>query len=99
MDTVRKFLMNHQAIKQIFVFGSQSDGTAHQDSDLDLCIIADLQHKRKIEMMQELRRELMSIITFPLDILVYSEAEFLERSQISSSLEHKIRYSGTKVYG
>ncbi len=86
-------------VKQIFVFGSQAYGKPDQDSDIDLCIITDLNNKRKIDIIRAIRRELIDLISNPLDILVYSETEFKERAGLRNTLEHKILRDGLKVYG
>ncbi len=87
------------SIKQIFIFGSQAYGKPEIESDIDLCIIADLNHKRKIDIIREIRRELINVISYPLDILVYTEDEFMERATLQNTLEHKILMDGIKVYG
>ena len=96
---LRDELKKRFSIKQIFVFGSYAYGKPDKDSDIDLCIIADFNNKRKIDIIREIRRELIDLITNPLDILVYSEKEFNERASLTSTLEHKILMSGIKVYG
>ena len=93
-ELIRKF-----AVKQIFVFGSYAYGEPNKESDIDLCVIADLDNKRKIDIIREIRRELIDIIANPLDILLYSEKEFKERASLTSTLEHKILMNGIKVYG
>jgi len=85
--------------KQIFLFGSHASGKAGKESDIDLCVIADLKNKRKIDLISEIRRELIDRISSPLDILVYNEEEFKERAKLRTTLEHKILSDGIKVYG
>jgi predicted nucleotidyltransferase len=85
--------------KQIFLFGSHASGKAREESDIDLCVIADLKNKRKIDLITEIRRELIDRISSPLDILVYNEEEFNERARLRTTLEHKILSDGVKVYG
>jgi len=96
---LRDKLKKRFAVKQIFVFGSHAYGEPDKESDIDLCVIADLNKKRKIDIIREIRRELIDLISSPLDILVYSEKEFKERSVLTSTLEHKILMNGMKVYG
>ena len=85
--------------KQVFIFGSYAYGEPDQDSDIDLCVITDLNNKRKIDIIRDIRRELINLISNPLDILVYSENEFKERAGLRNTLEHKILMDGIKVYG
>jgi predicted nucleotidyltransferase len=86
-------------IRQIFIFGSQAYCKPDEESDIDLCVITDLKNKRKIDITREIRRELIDLISNPLDILVYSEKEFNERAGLRSTLEYKILMDGIKVYG
>ena len=86
-------------VRQIFIFGSQAYGKPDEESDIDLCVITDLKNKRKIDIVREIRRELIDLISNSLDILVYSEKEFNERAGLRSTLEYKILMDGIKVYG
>jgi predicted nucleotidyltransferase len=99
IELLKKTLCDKFNVQKIFIFGSQSYGNPGEESDLDLCIITDLKHKRKIDIIREIRRELINLISNPLDILVYTEKEFNERASLNNTLEHKILMDGTKVYG
>jgi predicted nucleotidyltransferase len=96
---LRDTLADKFGAKQIILFGSHASGKAEKDSDIDLCVITDLKSKRKIDLMREIRRELLDRISSPLDILVYNEDEFKERARLRTTLEHKILSDGIKVYG
>ena len=99
IELLRDKLKQKFSVKQIFVFGSYAYGEPDKESDIDLCVIADFNNKRKIDITREIRRELIDLISNPLDILVYSEKEFTERAALTSTLEHKILMNGMKVYG
>ena len=99
IEILKNTLKKNFAVKQIFIFGSHAYGQPDENSDIDLCVITDLNNKRKIDIIREIRRELIELISNPLDILVYSEKEFKERADLRSTLEHKILMSGIKVYG
>ena len=99
VEILKSTLKKKFAVKQIFVFGSHAYGKPDENSDIDLCVITDLNNKRKIDIIREIRRELIDLIFNPLDILVYSEEEFKERAGLRSTLEHKIMTNGMKVYG
>ncbi len=99
IERLKNTLKEKFGAKQIFIFGSHAYGEPGEDSDIDLCVITDLDNKRKIDITREIRRELINFISNPLDILVYSESEFKERANLNSTLEHKILTDGIKVYG
>ena len=86
------------AAKKIILFGSYAYGEPNKDSDIDLCVIADFKGKRKIDIIREIRREIISFITFPLDIFVYDLEEFDERSELRNTLEYKIAHEGKLIY-
>lgn len=99
IELLKNTLLKNIGVKEIFVFGSYADGDASAESDIDLCVITDLNNKRKIDIIRDIRRELMNLISSPLDILVYSENEFKERAGLRNTLEHEILMNGIKVYG
>lgn len=87
------------AVKKIILFGSYAKGKSDDSSDVDICIITNITHKRKIEIIRDIRREINPFISFPLDILVYNEKEFNQRAQLKSTLEHKIINEGIELNG
>lgn len=99
IEILKNILKGKFKAKQIYIFGSNAYGTLSDDSDIDLCIITDFHNKRKIDVMREIRRELVNFISLPLDILVYSENEFMERANLNNTLEYKILNDGIKIYG
>ncbi|MHC4321380.1 MAG: nucleotidyltransferase domain-containing protein [Planctomycetota bacterium] len=99
IETLVNKLKEKFNVRQIFIFGSQAYGKPDEESDIDLCVITDMKNKRKIDIVREMRRELIDLISNPLDILVYTEKEFNERADLRSTLEYKILVDGTKVYG
>ena len=99
IDLLKGALIKRFDAKQIIIFGSHAYGNADKESDIDLCVITDLQNKRKIDIIREIRRELINVISSPLDILVYNEEEFRRRAVLSNTLEHKIMSNGIMLYG
>jgi predicted nucleotidyltransferase len=99
IQTIRDRLIKKFRVKQIFVFGSYAYGNPDSQSDIDLCIVADMQNKRKIDFMRDIRRELLNFIFSPLDILVYNEREFFERANLKNTLEYKIMNEGLCIHG
>jgi len=97
-ETLKHVLTRKFGAKQIFLFGSHAYGTPSVDSDIDLCIVTELKDKKKIEVTRAIRQELLDLITVPLDILVYSEEEFAERSHLKSTLEYKILRDGMRIH-
>lgn len=84
---------------RIFIFGSYAYGKPNSESDLDLCIVTDLGDKRKIDLLRDIRREIISSLQLPLDILLYDHKEFDERANHRSTLEYKILKQGILLNG
>lgn len=99
ITTLTRRILHKFNPKQIILFGSYAFGTPTPDSDLDLCIVTDLQRKRKLEIMRDIRREINSILNGSLDILIYSNDEFAQRSSLENTLEHKILEEGKLLHG
>ena len=99
IELLKGALISKFDAKQIIIFGSHAYGNADKESDIDLCVITDLQNKRKIDIIREIRRELINVISSPLDILVYNEEEFRRRAVLRNTLEHKIMSNGIRLYG
>lgn len=79
----------------ILLFGSQAKGTAGQDSDVDLCVVASTSNKR------ELLTELYYNVEFerPLDILLYTPEEWANSAADPHSFAHKLDREGVLLYG
>jgi hypothetical protein len=49
-------------------------------------------------MIESKKSELINV-SMPVDLLLYTSSEFIERANLSSTLEHKILKEGVLVYG
>lgn len=94
-DTIAKKF----STRKIFLFGSYAYGKPQFESDLDICIITDLGNKRKIELIRDIRREINLYFQIPIDILLYDNNEFNERSIHPATLEYKILKQGILING
>lgn len=81
--------------ERIILFGSRAKGTEREQSDIDICIIAQTQNKRRLAaaISSEIECEL------PVDILVYTPAEWEECINDDTSFASKILKEGTVLYG
>lgn len=86
-------------IGEVYLFGSYAYGNPNDDSDLDICIVAQDKSLRKIEIMKNIRKAISHVVTMPLDLLVYYNDEFKERSETNFTMEHEIKFHGVKLYG
>ena len=98
INLLRDTLATKFGARKIILFGSLAYGKPDIHSDIDICVILDFPGKRKIDLIREMRRELVDLISAPLDILLYKEHEFEERARLKGSLEYKILTQGVKIY-
>ncbi len=85
--------------QKIYLFGSYADDTYTDESDLDLCIVTSLQGLRKIDVLRKIRKAMVQDVDMPIDLLVYDDHDFNERSILTTTMEHKIAQEGVLLYG
>lgn len=80
---------------KIILFGSQAKGTATIKSDIDLCVVKDTENKR--ELLADMYLNIESSI--PFDLLLYTEAEWNQCVNDTTSFAYLIDKKGTVIYG
>lgn len=70
---------------RIFLFGSQANGTAHEDSDYDFVVVTKTPKKSTREQMGRISSLIFQNINVSADVFIYSEKEFEDwRDEFSS---------------
>lgn len=86
---------------QVRLFGSRARGTARPDSDVDLLITVPdpwlVDHDRMRVLGDLWRRH--STFRLPLDLLLYSESEVIERRQYRSAVTTRAYEEGILLHG
>ncbi len=82
--------------ERIILFGSRAKGTAGEASDIDLCVIADMEGSPR-ERRRRLR-ELLGRSPFPMDVLTYTPEEFRRQKQLLNSVTYFINKHGEALY-
>jgi len=83
--------------KEIFLYGSYAWGSPTVDSDLDFCVILNRSDQTQADRIRDGLRALKGI-SVPIDILVLTESEIVERKDHPSTLIFKIYHQGKKLY-
>ncbi len=100
IDEIVRILVRECQPEQIILFGSYAQGTATEDSDLDLAIVkkTDLpHHKRSHEFRKALRADGRRWL-FGIDILVFTPEEMEQYKNSLSFIVSEIWQTGKTLY-
>ncbi|MCL2786191.1 MAG: nucleotidyltransferase domain-containing protein [Methanomassiliicoccaceae archaeon] len=81
----------------MIVFGSAVNGTANEDSDLDLILVKESEENRLIRSAKA--RLALEDSNIPIDIIVYTPEEFEKDLSNEYSLVHEAMTTGRIIYG
>ena len=82
--------------ERIYLFGSQAEGTATKDSDVDLCVVADMAEPPR-ERMRRIS-SLFPLRPFAMDVFVYTPEEFREKVKLINSIGYVAHKYGRLLY-
>jgi uncharacterized protein len=98
IQEIREIIIREYNPKKIILFGSYAKGTANENSDLDLLIIADGE-KDKPRWKRGLQvRLLLSKFSIPRDLLFYTSEEISRWVNTPMSFIHTILKEGKVLY-
>lgn len=100
IDEIVGILVRKCQPEKIILFGSYAQGTAREDSDLDLAIVKETDlpgFKRPIEFQKALREGGRRWL-FGMDILVFTPEELEAYKDSSASIVHEILQTGKMLY-
>jgi predicted nucleotidyltransferase len=97
LDVVVTRLVEGLHPDRIYLFGSQANRQANEDSDIDLLVVvpeSDLpRHKREAKSY-----DLLWGLTTPVDVIVLTHEEFSRTSQVKTSLASTVQSKGRVIY-
>ncbi len=82
--------------EQIILFGSRAKGTAEDASDIDLCVIADMEESRR-----DVSRRIHGLFPhrhFSMDVIVRSPSEYDRERKLINSISYFIEKHGRVLY-
>ncbi len=85
-------------IEKIILFGSRARGDFREDSDYDILIVTKekLTREKEIEFKVNIRISLARL-RIPIDLIVYSSEEFIEKSKDVGYIAYYILEEGLKI--
>ncbi len=95
LDQIRDQIIEIADPTLIYLFGSLAKGTARPESDIDLCIVARTDHKRRL--LTELYFQVDA--ERPIDFLLYTPEEWERCLQDEHSFATVISREGVLLYG
>ena len=86
---------NEYGVLAVILFGSRAKGKERETSDIDICVIAETDKKRRLAatLCAEIDSEL------PIDVIVYTPAEWAECIKDETSFASVILKEGKLLYG
>ena len=97
IDQLRDKIAQTLHPEKIFLFGSHAQGTATEDSDIDLVVVMDTElsrHKRNVALKRLFPRR-----SFSLDAFVYTPQEFSKYKDIPGTIQYNATHYGKLIYG
>lgn len=99
LDKLKNLIVGTIPVEQIFLFGSHANGTARQDSDLDLYVVLkDDVPLRDLDAGLQIRMAIARQKNMPVDIVAKKKSEFEKRSN-DITLERTVAREGVLIYG
>jgi len=98
IENIVKIISENYSPEKIFLFGSYSNGTANENSDLDFFIIKeskDNRINRALELKKIFRKHK---IVFPIDLLVYTPKEIESENFGTNSFINQVINNGILMY-
>jgi predicted nucleotidyltransferase len=82
--------------EKVILFGSHAKGEQNENSDIDLCIVAETNKPVPLRVMEV--RRILSGYKVPKDIIVKTPSEFGRYSNIVNSIDYEIDRYGKVLY-
>jgi predicted nucleotidyltransferase len=86
-----------ERLKGIVLYGSEARGEATPESDIDLLVIVN-QSDLTPHQIDAIAYRSLGDIPVPIDVQVYTQAEFDQRSALTVSFERTVRTKGRLVH-
>ena len=97
LQEIKNRLISVYKPETIYLFGSYAWGNPDRNSDVDLAVIVKESPEKSYLRTQKGSLALWDI-KLPIDLLVYTHDEFMEKLKYRSTLQYKIKKDGRVIY-
>lgn len=97
LNQIIKILKKELNPSQVFLFGSQANGTATKDSDYDFVVVTNTPKKSSIEEMARVSILIYDKLKISSDIFIYSKKQFKEWKNEFNSIPEVAVTTGKEI--
>ena len=90
-------IISDASVRSVILFGSTVHGNMTPHSDIDLLVLVDSEGADINHIASRIRQETFGKVSFPLDLIVETRQDYLERSLLPT-LERRISREGKVLY-
>lgn len=98
IEEITRRIRNSCDLQKIILFGSYAYGKPREDSDLDLLVVIKKSSQPRYKRANIIRKHLWGITDTPKDILVYTEDEINDWSQVDQAFITQVVKTGRVLY-
>ena len=99
LDMIVDAAVSSVPVEAIYLFGSFADGTAREDSDIDVyVVVADDMEMRDLHAIWAIRKKMVGKQKRGIDLLVGRQGKFDEWKTYFPSIESEIAEKGLRLY-
>lgn len=98
-ETIKRTVLSYLPGSRILLFGSRANGANDIHSDYDLLVITPnvLTQKEKLSWSSQIDHAIVKAIHAPIDLLLYSEKEVLEKQQLPGHIVRSAMREGVAL--
>lgn len=98
IDFVKNKLILFYSPNALYLFGSQANAKANENSDIDFLVISNSTQPKRQRALG-FRKTMRGNNLYPIDIIVYTPEEFEKERAIKGTIPYAVSREGKQLYG